>query len=58
MLDIKILLDEKSNFTGCITLFLNQGGVRGAKSDKVLKVVKLTETVIPIQSMFDRPKST
>ncbi len=57
MLDIKILLDERSNFTGCITLFLNQGGVRSAKSDRVLTVKKL-ETFEPIRSILERPQST
>lgn len=52
MLEIKILIEEQSNFTGCIQLYLNQGGVRSAK------VVNKQETVVMVKPLFDRPKST
>jgi hypothetical protein len=58
MLDIKILLEVESSFTGCITLYLNQGGVRTAKtSEKVLNVLK-KDSFKPTQSIFERPTST
>ncbi len=60
MLDIKIVLDERADYTGQITLFFNNGGIQGAKiiNSKVLTVLKLTDSVAPIKSISDCPTST
>ena len=61
MLNIQITLDEESNFTGCITLHFNQGGVRNATKvlhqEKFLNVLKL-DSVESKNQMFNCPKST
>jgi hypothetical protein len=57
MLDIHIVIEEISTFTGSITLFFNQGGVRGAKAgDRSLKYCR-PDSIRP-QMLFDRPTST
>jgi hypothetical protein len=59
MLDIRITVDEESNFTGCITLYFNQGGIRNVtkqQQEKVLAVIK--DSFNPHKAIFERPTST
>jgi hypothetical protein len=61
MLHVSVSLDEESTFTGYITLYINQGGVRTAvkseTNNKTLNIIKM-DTGKPINSIFDRPTST
>ena len=57
MLRVCILIDEVSTYTGVITLFVNQGGVRAAKEgDKSLKCYK-QDSFNP-KRIFESPRST
>ena len=57
MLNIHIVLDEVSTFSGSVTLYFNCGGIRGAKAgDRSLKFSR-TDSVRSIL-LFDRPTST
>ena len=57
MLEIKIILDLEYDHTGPITLYLNQGGVRAAKSlERSLKIEKVKFKVDSVLSYS--PRST
>ena len=54
-----IIEDVESTFTGSILLHFNTGGIVGTEKvgNKVIKFYK-TDSVQPIRSILDRPKST